>query len=119
MESTDSMTANLIADRSAAELGAAWLDTHYPDWTDRFDGDELNMQNASQCVAAQVVPAEDGAQDFSGYWRVTREHSTVWAQAHGFCLLSANEHENWIDRDTRWAALADVWRELAAARRDE
>ena len=123
MESTDmdpaalALTAALIADRSAAELGAAWLDSHYSDWTDRFDSDSLQMQNATECVAAQVIPPERLDVVRSGYWRLTREQGTLWAQAHGFCLLSANEHESWVDRDARWAALADAWRDLAAARR--
>lgn len=55
------MAIAAISERVAA--GAAWLDNHVPDWRNKVEVRNLEMDSTCNCVLGQVFEDEGAAQD--------------------------------------------------------
>lgn len=105
-----------------AAVGAALLDTHFPNWETDVDLGDLNQGSPQFCVAAQIVcdsadtTAYDGAMDELGIPDYPQ------ACAHGFAMPGAESERRRMDLGIDatvaeiYAPLTDAWRRLITSR---
>lgn len=121
-----SVTEALNELRERIQHGIAWLDDQEPEWRERVDPDELDLQVTCDCILGQVF-AEEGERHWSnGYshtlervvgpivkdhvWdRSSYERRTAWAAAHGFELTPVD-----TDRGLNYATLTAEWKRVLA-----
>lgn len=101
-----------IPDRVAA--GVAWLDANAPDWLDRIDLDELQMDDCCRCMLGQV---------FDDYWKSPllagdiAKGSSDLPSAVPLGFQSQHVDLNSEAADAEYESLAAEWRRVIAERR--
>jgi hypothetical protein len=85
--------------------GAAFLDERYPEWVERIDLDELDMNDCKSCIVGQAVA------NYSTFFSDAEENCGL-PGALGFNLDYTDDYDNWPD-------LEEAWRSYITARRAE
>lgn len=98
----------------AVKRGAYWLDNNHPDWAQRIQLDELEMDDCAMCVVGQAIGDYSDAIAKAGNVQVYSLDAMEWSIDHGFDI--PDSVEDYSDTQKRYRELETLWTDQVKAR---
>lgn len=101
----------------AVKRGAYWLDNNYPDWAQRIQLDELEMDDCATCIVGQAIGDFSETVAEAGNVAMYSLEALNWSVENGFDI--PDNVEDYAETQYRYRELETLWTEQVKERLGE